>query len=323
MSTALLPEPSLQRAHGDPMLPLRATVRRRRRELADTWTLELDVADGRLGRFEPGQFNMLWAFGVGEAAISISGDPAADGPLVHTIRDVGKVSGALARLRVGDSLGIRGPFGTAWPVEAAYGRDVVVVAGGLGLAPLRPAIYQLFRERHRFGRISILYGTRNPAQILYPAELERWRRRLDVEIAVCEVHAEMGTIPEEAAREIAEKASFYVDPDFVSRVNEIEKITLPPAKRNAILFEESQGLPWIKLSLLAESPNCGVFLTAPITAPARANVMESPQGWGPEVGTAPPRPGAPFQVIWLRTADWTGARAVRSWADNSVPPIFD
>ncbi|MFO1046931.1 MAG: FAD/NAD(P)-binding protein [Geminicoccaceae bacterium] len=190
MSTALLPEPSLRRALGDPMLPLRATVRRRRRELADTWTLELDVADGRLGRFEPGQFNMLWAFGVGEAAISISGDPAADGPLVHTIRDVGKVSGALARLRVGDSLGIRGPFGTAWPVEAAYGRDVVVVAGGLGLAPLRPAIYQLFRERHRFGRISILYGTRNPAQILYPAELERWRRRLDVEIAVTVDHAD-------------------------------------------------------------------------------------------------------------------------------------
>lgn len=188
MSTALLPEPSLDRALGDPMLPLRATVRRRRRELADTWTLELDVGDGGLARFEPGQFNMLWVFGVGEAAISISGDPAG-GPLLHTIRDVGKVSGALARLRVGDSLGIRGPFGTAWPVEAAYGRDVVVVAGGLGLAPLRPAVYRLLRERHRFGRISILYGTRNPAQILYAAEIERWRRRLDVEIEVTVDHA--------------------------------------------------------------------------------------------------------------------------------------
>ncbi|MFN8022108.1 MAG: hypothetical protein U0Q03_11325 [Acidimicrobiales bacterium] len=121
---------------------------------------------------------------------------------------------------------------------------------------------------------------------------------------------------------VIEDFSVFTEPLVIAR-DEIEKITLPPAKRNAILFEESQGLPWIKLSLLAESPNCGVFLTAPITAPARANVMESPQGWGPEVGTAPPRPGAPFQVIWLRTADWTGARAVRSWADNSVPPIFD
>ena len=190
MFTVLPPDTATNRSsHTDPMLPLRATVRRRRRELADTWTLELDIVDGALGRFGPGQFNMLWAFGVGEAAISISGDPTRDGPIVHTIRDVGKVSGALARLVPGEGLGIRGPFGTPWPVEGAYERDVVVVAGGLGLAPLRPAIYRLLGERQRFGRIAILYGTRNPQQILYAAELERWRRRLNVEIEVTVDHA--------------------------------------------------------------------------------------------------------------------------------------
>ncbi len=184
------PESAAGRAPpADPMLPLSAVVRRRRRELADTWTLELEVENGTLGSFRPGQFNMLWAFGVGEAAISISGDPAKDGPLIHTIRDVGKVSGALARMRPGDRIGMRGPFGSAWPVEEAYGRDVVVVAGGLGLAPLRPALYRLFAERERYGRIALLYGTRSPREILYPAELERWRRRLDVAVEVTVDHA--------------------------------------------------------------------------------------------------------------------------------------
>lgn len=177
---ALRPEP----ARPDPMRPLQATVLRRRRELADTWTLDLEVADGGLAPARPGQFNMLWAFGVGEAAISVSGHLGGGGPVVHTIRDVGKVSGALARLRPGARLGIRGPFGNPWPVEAAAGHDVVVVAGGLGLAPLRPALYQLFAERARYGRIALLYGTRSPEQILYPGELERWRRRLDVSIEV-------------------------------------------------------------------------------------------------------------------------------------------
>ena len=170
------------------MVPSIARVRRRRRELADTWTLELE-ADAPLLRFAPGQFNMLYLPGIGEVAISVSGDPAGGRHLVHTIRDVGKVSGALTRLRPGDRLGVRGPFGSAWPVATAAGLDVVVVAGGLGLAPLRPAIYRLLAERERFARVAILYGTRSPADILYPSELERWRRRLDVQIEVTVDHA--------------------------------------------------------------------------------------------------------------------------------------
>jgi NAD(P)H-flavin reductase len=173
----------------DPLVPTRARVLRRRRELADTWTLEIEPEDPGVLRFGPGQFNMLYAPGIGEVAISVSGDPAAPDALIHTIRDVGKVSHALTRLRPGASLGVRGPFGSTWPVEAAAGLDVLVVAGGLGLAPLRPALYRLLAERERFGRIALLYGTRSPADILYARELERWRKHLDVQLEVTVDHA--------------------------------------------------------------------------------------------------------------------------------------
>jgi NAD(P)H-flavin reductase len=172
----------------DPMVPAVVRVIRVRRELGDVWTL--DIKPGSAGfSFSPGQFNMLYAFGVGEAAISISGDPAEPETLAHTIRTVGKVSGALTRLKRGDFIGLRGPFGVGWPVEEAVGSDVIVVAGGLGLAPLRPALYRLFAARESYGRIILLCGARSPRDILFRAELERWRRRLDLEIEVTVDHA--------------------------------------------------------------------------------------------------------------------------------------
>jgi len=172
------------------MVPVPARLSSRRRETLDTWTLALepDRPDGAPG-FAPGQFNMLYVFGVGEVPISMSGDPARQGPLVHTVRAVGPVSGALARARPGDRIGVRGPFGAGWPLEQAAGADVLVIAGGLGLAPLRPALYRLLAERERYGRLILLYGTRSPADILFRRELERWRRRLDVEIEVTVDHA--------------------------------------------------------------------------------------------------------------------------------------
>jgi NAD(P)H-flavin reductase len=173
----------------DPMVPTVAKIIAARQELADVWTLDIDTsAEGF--RFAPGQFNMLYAFGVGEAAISISGDPAAPEKLIHTIRAVGKVSDALTRLKPGDTLGLRGPYGGGWPLAAAAGSDVVIVAGGLGLAPLRPTLYRLFAERERYGRIVILCGARGPGDILFREELAKWRERLDVEIEVTVDHAD-------------------------------------------------------------------------------------------------------------------------------------
>jgi NAD(P)H-flavin reductase len=178
---------SVKQYLSDPMIPRVARVRRRWRDLAEVWTFEIEDPDS--AAFAPGQFNMLTAFGIGEVPISVSGDPADPGKLIHTIRAVGPVSSALAALRPGDIVGVRGPFGTAWPMQEATGRDVVVVAGGLGLAPLRPALYRLLTERDRYGQIVLLYGARSPTDILFRTEIEAWRRRLDIDIAVTVDHA--------------------------------------------------------------------------------------------------------------------------------------
>lgn len=160
------------------------------RELADTVTLELTPLSGERPEYEPGQFNMLYVFGVGEAAISISGDPEQGGSFIHTVREVGAVSRAIAGLKAGAVAGVRGPYGTGWPVEAAEGSDVIFVAGGLGLAPLRPAICRVLANRINYGRVSVLYGSRNPGDILYRHELEQWRQRLDVDVSVTVDHAD-------------------------------------------------------------------------------------------------------------------------------------
>ena len=170
-----------------PMLPHLYTVERNIRETGDTFTLEMRPVRGSAMRFAPGQFNMLYAYGVGEAPISISGDPEHGETIIHTIRAVGSVTNAICALKRGEMLGVRGPFGSAWPVEdaaGAAGKDVVIVAGGIGLAPLRPVIYHLLSHREMYGRVSILYGARTPRDLLYPSELERWRARFDFEVEV-------------------------------------------------------------------------------------------------------------------------------------------
>jgi NAD(P)H-flavin reductase len=127
---------------------------------------------------------MLYVFGVGEVPISICSDSRNLPLLKHTTRVVGTVTKAMRKLKRGDVMGIRGPFGSHWPVEEAIGRDVVIVAGGIGLAPLRPALYRLMAERAKFRRIVLLYGTRTPEDMLYRRELEQWRGKFDLEIQV-------------------------------------------------------------------------------------------------------------------------------------------
>ena len=156
----------------DPMLPEWYTVQRVRRENHDTFTLELCACDGETAfAFQPGQFNMLYVHGVGEIPISISGDPERRDLVTHTTRAVGTVTRAMWHLKRGDSLGLRGPFGTAWPVEEARGRDVVIVAGGIGLAPLRPVLYSIIHDRESFGNVVLLYGARTPDDRLFVDEV--------------------------------------------------------------------------------------------------------------------------------------------------------
>jgi NAD(P)H-flavin reductase len=169
-----------------PEPPVAYRVLERERETHDTWTLRLAPAGGAPARahFQPGQFAMLYAFGAGEAPISVSAVEDDDGVLVHTVRAVGAVTRALCAAEPGDVLGVRGPFGTAWPLAEAEGRDVVVVAGGIGLAPMRPVVHALLAGRERFGEISVLYGGRSPRELLYVDEVERWRGRSDVTVEV-------------------------------------------------------------------------------------------------------------------------------------------
>lgn len=176
--------PKVAAPAADPMVPAAFRIDKVKKELSDTFTLELVPEGGGTFPFKPGQFNMLYAYGVGEVPISISGDPADPSRLVHTIRSVGAVTQAMGELKVGEAMGVRGPFGTPWPVEAAYGNDLVIVAGGVGLAPIRPAIYQAMAEREKFGRVMILYGARTPEDILFKRELEKWRGRFDMEVLV-------------------------------------------------------------------------------------------------------------------------------------------
>lgn len=188
------------------MLPAPYEVRTRRRETSDTFTLTLQAVDGEPFPFSPGQFNMVSAFGIGEAAISIAGDPARPDVLVHTIRSVGGVTRALERLRVGEQLGIRGPYGHGWPVASAVGRDVVFVAGGIGLAPLRPAIFHALTNRDAYESIWIIYGARSPSDLLYTDELHEWRSRFDLEVDITvdraghDWHGEVGVVTRQVDR---------------------------------------------------------------------------------------------------------------------------
>jgi NAD(P)H-flavin reductase len=166
----------------DVMRPEFFPIARVRRESRDVFTLEFDMPRGF--HFAPGQFNMLYSFGMGESAISISGDAERPEKLVHTIRAVGTVTRALQSLRKGDFVGIRGPFGRPWPMNEVPGKDLVVIAGGIGLAPLRPVIYHAIRHRESLGKVVVIYGSRNPADLIFTREIETWRKKLDLQIEV-------------------------------------------------------------------------------------------------------------------------------------------
>jgi NAD(P)H-flavin reductase len=141
-----------------------------------TYTLTFeDEAIRQRYRFQAGQFNMIYLPGIGEAPISISSDPNEPQTLSHTIRYAGNVTRAISRLKVGDSVGLRGPYGSNWPLDRLRGGDICIVTGGIGLAPLRPVIYDIIRRRNDFGRVILLYGARTPADLLYTGEFETWR----------------------------------------------------------------------------------------------------------------------------------------------------
>ena len=166
------------------MVPASFRVADREQDTADTWTLTLEPLSGPGPAIAPGQFMMVYAFGIGEVPISVSGPPLRPGPVVLTVRAVGAVTTAICNAKPGTTLGLRGPFGTPWPVGAARGGDVVVIAGGIGLAPLRPVVLHLLEQRDGYGTAAVLYGARTPDDLLYTHLFDAWRRTIDVEVTV-------------------------------------------------------------------------------------------------------------------------------------------
>ena len=172
----------------DPMLPRLATIQGVKSEAYGISTFSMnfvDPAERAAFRFRPGQFNMLYLPGFGEVAISISSDPATPEMLGHTVRYAGSVTRAIGRLKPGDTLGVRGPYGSHWPMNSQAGTNLVIVAGGIGLAPLRPVLLSVLKRRDYYGRVILLYGARTPADLLYTGEFDAWRAGgIDVHITV-------------------------------------------------------------------------------------------------------------------------------------------
>lgn len=216
-------------------VPTPMVVAKAIRELEDVFTFTFDVPGGFA--FRPGQFNMLYVHPVGEVPISISGDSAVPERLVHTIRSVGSVTRAMEALGEGSVLGVRGPYGTPWPLDEVKGRDILVVAGGLGLAPLRAAILHVLAHRADYGHVTILFGAREPSQLLYGEDLTRWRGRFDcrleaiVDRAGRDWFGNVGVVTKLVADVpvTAETAVFVCGPEIMMRfvVRELERRGVP------------------------------------------------------------------------------------------------
>jgi NAD(P)H-flavin reductase len=162
----------------NPLLPEPARIVEKRSFGRDihVYRLEFERRETRARfHFTPGQFNMLYVPGVGEVAISISSDPDEE-TLDHTIRIVGRVTRVIAGLEVGDSLGVRGPYGNGWPLELARDQDLLFVTGGLGCAPVAGAIDYVFRRRAHYGHVTILHGVKKAADLIERERFESWRR---------------------------------------------------------------------------------------------------------------------------------------------------
>lgn len=169
----------------NPYLPFEAEVKRIKPQTHDVKTYTLTFRDEERQRefsFRPGQFNQVSLLGYGEAPISISSEPGRRDSFDHTIKAVGVLTNAIARLKEGETLGVRGPYGNGWPIEEAMGKDILIVAGGVGLAPVRSLIAYIHENRSDFGKLEILYGSRTPDDLLFKDEFDDWRRMRDIKL---------------------------------------------------------------------------------------------------------------------------------------------
>jgi NAD(P)H-flavin reductase len=179
----------------DLLIPSVATIVGDRMETPDTKTFALrfrDPAEHERFTFRPGQFLELSVFGAGEAPFGFASSPTRKEDFEVTVRRCGRLTDALHALGTGDEVGLRGPCGNGFDVEDAVGKDLLFVAGGIGLPPLRGLILNVLDQRERFGRVTILYGARTPSDLVYKDELKEWEERADVEFRVTVDRTEPG-----------------------------------------------------------------------------------------------------------------------------------
>lgn len=165
----------------NPCLPREAEIVDRVAESDTTFTLHLRLTDGKPYAFAPGQFNMLYLFGVGEVPISVV-DEDEDGILAHTVRAVGRTTRGFAALQTGDRIGLRGPYGRGWPMGEAEGRDLLVVTGGLGCAPSVSIIHHVLAHRERYGHLNILQGVKHTDDLIWREQYDAWAAQTDVTV---------------------------------------------------------------------------------------------------------------------------------------------
>lgn len=201
METTIAPAQATNGSRPMQLCPARIVEAKEEAYAITTYTLVLDDdAMRRRYSFRPGQFNMIYLPAIGEVPISVSSDPDQSERLGHTIRFAGNVTRAISRLHAGDIVGLRGPYGSAWPLDRLRGHDLCIVTGGIGLAPLRPVIYHVMRHRDSFGRVFLLYGARTPGDVLYASEFDTWEEhdiqlRLTVDRADESWRGHVGVVP--------------------------------------------------------------------------------------------------------------------------------
>lgn len=170
----------------NPYLPAEAKILDIKAQTHDTLTYKIALKDKDLQKkysFQPGQFNMVHLSGIGEAPISLSSDTKHSKDFFeHTIRTVGSVTNNLAKLKPGAILGIRGPYGNSWPIEEAQNKNVLIITGGIGLAPLRPVITHILNNKDKYKKLEILYGARTPDDMIFKDEFDNWRSFSDINL---------------------------------------------------------------------------------------------------------------------------------------------
>jgi len=171
----------------NPYIPNLAVIEEMRDEAPDVRTFRFRLIDREKQEgfsFIPGQFVELTVFNYGEAPFSLSSSPLEKRFFELTVKRTGVVTNALFRLKEGDVVGIRGPFGNGWPIEEMRNENILLIGGGIGLVPLRPLIKYILENRGEFGEVILLYGARTPKDIVFKKELEEWRKDIDVHLTV-------------------------------------------------------------------------------------------------------------------------------------------